>query len=140
MAAMQFPNILLGPGTFDATIIDNNGAPSSVLEASAPFTIQCTWSISALAALLLGGQWQLAAYVESIGPGPEQEVGAAVTVPLNGGTNYNANIVVPANTLPDNPGPGQSGSYKVVMLLTHRNFGLVTDVAGVVEGPVVRIG
>ena len=140
MAAMQFPNVLLGPGTFDATIIDNNGAPSSVLEASAPFTIQCSWSISALAALLLGGQWQLAAYVESIGPGPEQEVGAAVTVPLNGGTNYNANIVVPANTLPDNPGPGQSGSYKVVMLLTHRNFGLVTDVAGVVEGPVVRIG
>jgi hypothetical protein len=140
MAAMQFPNVLLGPGTFDATILDNNGAPSSVLEASAPFTIQCTWSISALAALLLGGQWQLAAYVESIGPGPEQEVGAAVTVPLTGVTNYNADIVVPANTLPDNPGPGQSGSYKVVMLLTHRNFGLVTDVAGVVEGPVVRIG
>jgi hypothetical protein len=63
-----------------------------------------------------------------------------VTVPLTGATNYNANIVVPANTLPDNPGPGQSPSYKVVMLLTHRNFGLVTDVVGVVEGPVLRIG
>jgi hypothetical protein len=140
MAAMQFPNILLGPGAFDAQILDNNGAPSTVLEANAPFTIKCNWSVSALAALLLGGQWQLAAYVESIGPGPEQEIGAAVTIPLNGSTNYNANIVVPANTLPDNPAPPLSGTYKVVMLLTHRNFGQVTDVAGVVEGPIVRIG
>jgi hypothetical protein len=140
MAAMQFPNILLGPGTFDAQLIDNNGSPSSVLEASAPFTVHSTWSISPLAALLLGGQWQLAAYVESIGPGPEQEIGAAVTVALNGSTNYTADITVPANTLPNNPAPPASGTYKVVMLLTHRNFGNVTDVAGVVEGPVVRIG
>src|SRR6266702_4321060 len=105
MADMQFPNVLLGPGTFTAAVIDNNGAPSSVLEANQPFTIQCSWNISALAALLLGGQWQLAAYVESIGAGPEQEVGAAVTVALNGGTSYNATIVVPANTLPDDPAP-----------------------------------
>ena len=140
MAAMQFPNVLLGPGTFDAQILDNNGAPTSVLEASAPFTIQCSWSVSSLAALLLGGQWQLAAYVESIGAGPEQEIGAAVTVALNGSTNYAADIVVPGNTLPDNPAPPASGAYKVVMLLTHRNFGHVTDVAGIVEGPVVRIG
>lgn len=139
MAAMQFPNVLLGPGTFDAQIVDNNGAPSSVLEAAAPFSIDCTWSVSPLAALLLGGEWQLAAYVESIGPGPEQEIGAALTIALNGSTNYSASIVVAANTLPDDPAPPQSGTYKVVMLLTHRNFGVVTDVAGVVEGPIVRI-
>jgi hypothetical protein len=140
MASIQFPNVLLGPGTFDATVNDNNGAPSTVLEAGLPFTIACNWSISALAALLLGGDWQVAAYVESIGPGPEQEIGAAVTVPLNGGTNYSATITVPANTLPDNPAPPNSGAYKVVVLLTHVNFGQVTDVAGVVEGPILRIG
>lgn len=139
MAQIQFPNVLLGPGGFDAQIVDNNGAPSSVLEAGAQFTIDCSWSISPLAALLLGGQWQLAAYVESIGPGPEQEIGAAVTVPLDGSSAYAATIVVPANTLPNNPAPPMSGTYKVVMLLTHRNFGNVTDVAGVVEGPIVRI-
>ncbi|HEY3713772.1 MAG TPA: hypothetical protein VGL39_04520 [Jatrophihabitantaceae bacterium] len=139
MADMQFPNVLLGPGTFSAAVIDNNGSPSSVLEAAAPFTIQCSWTISPLAALLLGGQWQLAAYVESMGPGPEQEVGAAVTIPLTGATNYSANIVVPANTLPNNPAPPISGTYKLVTLLTHRNFGNVTDVAAVVEGPIVRI-
>ncbi len=139
MADIQFPNVLLGPGTFSAAVIDNNGAPSAVLEAAAPFTIQASWSVTALAALLLGGEWQLAAYVESMGPGPEQQVGATVNVALTGATNYNANITVPAGTLPDNPGPGQSGTYKLVTLLTHRNFGNVTDVAAVVEGPIVRI-
>ena len=139
MADIQFPNVLLGPGTFDAQILDNNGAPSTVLEASAPFTVHCDWTISALAALLLGGEWQVAAYVESIGPGPEQEIGE-VTLALTGATNYSADISVAANTLPDDPAPPLSGAYKVVVLLTHRNFGNVTDVAGVVDGPVVRIG
>jgi hypothetical protein len=139
MASIQFPNILLGPGTFDATLVDNNGSPSSVLDASVPFHIDCSWTISPLAALLLGGQWELSAYVESIGPGPEKEIGALVTVPLTGTTNYSATIVVPANTLPVNPAPPVSGTYKMVMLLTHRNFAHVTDVAGVVEGPLVRI-
>jgi hypothetical protein len=139
MASIQFPNILLGPGAFDANLIDNNGAPSSVLDASSPFKIDCSWSISPLAALLLGGQWELTAYVESIGPGPEKEIGAMVTVPLTGVTNYSATINVPAGTLPVNPAPPVSGTYKVVMLLTHRNFTHVTDVAGVVEGPIVRI-
>jgi hypothetical protein len=139
MADMQFPNVLFGPGTFNAAVIDNNGAPSAVLEAAAPFTIQCSWTISALAALLLGGEWQLAAYVESMGPGPEQQVGATVDVALTGATSYSANITVPANTLPDDVGPGQSGTYKLVTLLTHRNFGNVTDVAAVVEGPILRI-
>jgi len=140
MADMQFPNVLLDPGTFNATVLDNNGAPSAVLEAGNQFTISTNWTISALAALLLGGEWQVAAYVESIGPGPEQQIGPTVTVPLSGATNYNADIVIPPNTLPDDPAPPISGTYKLVTLLTHRNFGSVTDVSGVVEGPILRIG
>lgn len=139
MASIQFPNQLFGPGTFNATVLDNNGAPSTVLEAGQQFTIRTQWSIGALAALLLGGQFEVAAYVEAIGPGPEQQVGPTVVVPLNGGQNFAADIVVPANTLPDDVGPGQSGSYKLVTLLTHRNFGVVSDVAAVAEGPVLRI-
>ncbi len=140
MAAIQFPNILLGPGTFNSQVIDNNGAPSTVLEADQPFSINAQWTVSPLAALLLGGDWEVAAYVESVGPGPEQQIGPTSVVPLTGATNYNTVINVPANTLPDDPGPGQSGVYKLAMVLTHRNFGLVTDVAAVVEGPVLRIG
>ena len=73
-------------------------------------------------------------------PGPEQQVGPTVIVPLTGATNYSADITVPANTLPDNPAPPTSGVYKTVTVLTHSNFGAVTDVVGIVEGPVLRIG
>jgi hypothetical protein len=139
MATIQFPNVLLNPGTFNATVLDNNGAPSTVLDAGQQFTIRCTWDISPLAALILGGEFQVAAYVESIGPGREQQVGPTVTRALNGGTNFAADIVVPANTLPNNLPPGQSGAYKLVTLLTHRNFGSVSDVSALVEGPVLRI-
>jgi hypothetical protein len=140
MTDIQFPNILLGPGSVTAVVLDNNGSPATVVEAAAPFTIHAEWEISPLAALLLGGEWQLAAYVESIGPGAEQQIGATVTIPLNGGTNYTADVTVPANTLPDDPAPPTSGVYKVATVLTHRNFGSITDVVGVVEGPVLRIG
>ena len=77
-------------------------------------------------------------YVEAIGPGPEQQIGATSVVPLNGSTTFSTVITVPPS-LPNNLGPGQSGAYKVVVLLTHRNFGAVSDVAAVVELPVVRI-
>jgi hypothetical protein len=139
MAVIQFPNLLFNPGTFDATVQDNNGAPATVLEADQPFTIHCEWTISPLAALLMGGEFNVAAYVEAIGPGAEQQVGPTVVRPLNGGQTFSADIVVPPNTLPNNLGPGQSGAYKVVTLLTHRNFGAVSDVSAVVEGPVLRI-
>jgi hypothetical protein len=140
MSDIQFPNLLLAPGTFTAQLLDNNGAPSTVLEAAQEIEIRCEWVISPLAALLMGGQWEVAAYAESIGPGPEQQIGPTVVVALNGGTNYAATIRVPGGTLPDDPAPPQSGAYKVVVLLTHRNFGKVSDVAAVVEFPVVRIG
>jgi hypothetical protein len=140
MADIQFPNQLFGPGTFTAVVLDNNGAPSGVLEAGDPFTIETKWSIGLLAALLLGGQWEVAAYVESIGAGPEQQVGATVVVPLNGGQNYAATITVPANTLPNDPSPPASGVYKLVTVLIHRNFNKVSNVAAVAEGPILRIG
>ena len=140
MADIQFPNILLGPGTVTATVLDNNGAPATVLEADQQFTIRVDWTLSALAAALLGGQMLLATYVESIGAGPEQQVGPTVTVPLDGSTAYTADVVVPATTLPNNPAPPASGVYKIATVLTHQNFGAITDVVGVVEGPVLRIG
>jgi hypothetical protein len=139
MADIQFPNLLLSPGDFTAVLVDNNGAPSSVLDAGLDFKVKADWNISPLAALLMGGVWEVAAYVESIGPGREQQVGPTATVPLNGTTPYSTEITVPAGTLPNNLSAGESGAYKVAVLLTHRNFGAVSDVAAVVELPVVRI-
>jgi hypothetical protein len=138
---IQFPNQLFGPGTFSATVKDNNGAPSTVLEAGDPFTIDTEWEIGALAALLLGGRWEVAAYVESIGLGDEKQIGTTQVVLLDGRTTpYTATITVPAGTLPNNPAPPYSGVYKLVTVLIHRNFTKVTNVAAIVEGPVVRIG
>jgi hypothetical protein len=139
MADIQFPNTILGPGTFTATVVDNNGAPSTVLEADTDFTVETAWTIDALSAALLGGEWEVSAYVESIGPGPEQLVGTT-TVALTGATSYNAVVTVPGGTLPNDPGPPNSGVYKLVTVLTHRNFTKITNIAALVEGPVLRIG
>lgn len=140
MAQIQFPNQLFAPGQFNIVVNDNNGAPSSVLEAAKDFTINASWSIDPAAALLLGGQWEVAAYVESVGQGPEQQVGPTEIVPLNGTASYSRTVTVPAGTLPDNPQPPLSGVYKLIVVLIHRNFAAVSDVAAVAEGPFLRIG
>jgi hypothetical protein len=138
MAKIQFPTTLFS-GTFDASVMDNNGAPAEVLEAGAPIRVRTQWNINALAALLLGGQWEVTVYAESIGPGPERQI-VTTTIPLTGGLRYGAIVSVPPRTLPDDPAPPISGVYKVVTVLTHRNFGKTSDVAAIVEGPMVRIG
>lgn len=142
MADIQFPNTLFGPGTATIVVNDNNGAPASVLEAADRFTIDVSWTVDPLFALLAGGDWEVAAYVEGIGgPGaPEQQVGATQTVPLNGGRNYNTTITVPGGTLPNDPAPPNSGVYKLVVVLIHRNFTVVSNVAAVIDGGLLRIG
>ena len=138
MADIQFPNQFFGPGSFEAEVQDNNGNPTSVLEAGAEFKVKTKWAIGALAALLLGGEWVVTVYVESIGPGPERRIGTD-TVPLNGSANYSTIVVVPPNSVTNNPNPPVSGVYKLVTVLTHRNFGQISDVAAIAEGPLVRI-
>jgi hypothetical protein len=141
MADIQFPS---GSGTLDVSVLDNNGAPSTVLEADTDFTIAAEWSIDRRSARALGGQWELAAYVESIGRGPERQVGQTEVVPLDGRfapATYSVRITVPAGTLPDDPQAPRSGVYKLATVLTHRGpFGQITDVAAFVEGPLLRIG
>lgn len=137
MSDIQFPNQPFPKGTFTAEVQDNNGDPTNVLEASQPFRVETKWEIPPLAALLMGGVWTVSVYAESIGPGPEVRVGSQ-TVSLNGGTTYSATVIVPP-TLTNNPTPPAGGIYKLVTVLTHRNFGQNSDVAALVEGPVVRI-
>jgi hypothetical protein len=141
---IQFPATLPGTNTFDARLVDNNGDPSTVLEAAKDFSIDVEVSISPETALVLGGDWDFKAYAEAIGPGPECQLGTALTLPINGTLTYKGTIVVPAGTLPDlDPQPPvapTSGAYKIVVLLGHRNYGRYTDISAIVEFPVVRIG
>ncbi|GAA1040458.1 hypothetical protein GCM10009557_61820 [Virgisporangium ochraceum] len=138
MPGIQFPE--QGSGTFAAKVLDNSVGTTNVLEASKPIKIEAVWQIDAESARVLGGRWEVAAYAESIGPGAEILMPPVQTVPLNGGTNYGTVIVVPPNTFPDNPAPGASGVYKIVIVLLLRNFGNITDVAAIDEAPLLRIG
>jgi hypothetical protein len=139
MPDIQFPKRRFGPGTLSVLLRDDNGDPSAVLDAGRPFLVEARWSVDPLSASLLGGQWEVSAYVESIGPGPEQCVGTAV-VPLDGGTAYSAVVTVPGHTLRGDGGPTGSGVHRLVTVLTHRNFGRITNVAAIVESLVVGVG
>ena len=141
MADIQYPNAFFRPGSFTAEVLDNNDEPRNVVDAGQPFTIRTRTTLSPLAATFLGGTLQYAAYAEAIGPGAEKQIGATVNFVLDGTQVINKDIVVsPANGLPNNVGPGESGSYKVVVLLTHRSTGgAVTDVSAVVDAGVLRI-
>jgi hypothetical protein len=141
---IQFPATFPGSTSFDAWVIDNDGHPGNVLEAGRPFTIKVKWAVSHAVALILGGEWEVKAYAESIGPGPEPKLGDTMIVPVNGGQEYKTEIIVKAGTLPEldpaMPDPKVSGAYTRVVVLGHRNVHKYTDVSAVREFPVKRIG
>ncbi|NMO52473.1 hypothetical protein HH310_14885 [Actinoplanes sp. TBRC 11911] len=137
MADIQFPNALFA-GTFTAQIIDPSGAPVSVVDADGDFQIKADWDVGALAALFLAGEFTVKTYVESIGPGEEKEI-ATGTQAVNGSQLYSKLLNVPAGTL-KKESANDSGVYKVVTLLTHRNsFGTLTTLAAIEDGPVVYV-
>jgi hypothetical protein len=131
------------PGTFTAKVQDNNGDPTTVLDSSTDFKIVCDWSIVAAVALVLNGTFELTAYAESIGPGDEKKI-ASKSEAITGALTYGPiDLVVPAGTLKDQAAldaAGESGTYKLVTVLTHRNtLGKVSDAVAIEEGPIVRI-
>ena len=142
MADIQFPQTrLFAPCTFVAVVNDNNGDPSNVLDAGMDFTIRTTTDLSDDAA---NRSWaarsSTAAYVESIGPAPSSRSAPPCPGRTTAPRPFDVDIVVKADTLPNNLPPGHSGAYKLVVLLTHRdNAGRVGDVAAIVDGPVLRI-
>ncbi len=129
--AIEFPT---GPqtGAMSISIPDNwpNPAtgPSDILVTSFPFKVNVKWEVPSPHSMTLGGSFQLRAYVESIGPGQEMQLGSTQVVPVVPGQgNYTHEFVIPGNTL---LGEGQlygatpvSGVYKIVCVLQHLNPG-----------------
>lgn len=123
-----------------------NGAITSVSVAS-PFpdsqliidvrdswTVRVAWNTSGFLAPAIGGNWQVRAFLESMGGGFEGQVGPTVSVPATGGLNKVANIPVPpANSFPNMA----AGAYKLVVTLTHTNPN-PTGIAGYEEGTIVQ--
>ena len=138
-----------GIGALDGSItsiqlLDPDSTPNTVLDRNLPFSVNVAWEIHPKApAMALGGDWVVRAFVESVGPGPEMQVGATVFVPVStglvtaSGKSFTASVNVPANTLPANA--PASGIYKLVVVVTHTNFGVKTEIAGFVEGPLFEV-
>lgn len=128
-------------GDITMQVLDNSPlpAPNTVLVRTAPFHIQVDWSVEGLVSPMLGGDFTVEAFAESIGPGPEVSLGSinepvanSPADPLNNNRrSYTRQITVPANTL-------DVSAYKIVVLLTHTN-GVATALAGLAEAPLIQI-
>jgi hypothetical protein len=105
-----------------------------IIDSKDAWSINVSWTTSGFLAPAIGGNWQVRAFLESMGGGFEGQVGATVSVAAAGPLNKNATInVPPANTI-----PGLTpGAYKLVVTLTHVNPA-PTGVAGYEEGTILQ--
>jgi hypothetical protein len=129
-------------------------APNHVLDPTKDFTITVTWRLEGpdvplWLAGLAPADWSVAAYAESMGPGPEVILAEETEPRLNftdlGGfvKEWTHTLNVPAGSLAEeNPGPaGPSGVYKIVAtVFLNSNLGIPGfDMAGFSEGPIVKV-
>lgn len=131
--AIEWPN-LTAPTTSDmnVSVTDNDGLDARILDDSAPIKVNVSWKVPPIVSSMLGGDFRVRAFAESIGPGFEEQIGSTVYVPVVPfQTDYATQIVVPAGSLPgEDVGPSASGVYKIVGVLQHRNGGAATETAG----------
>jgi hypothetical protein len=139
--AIEFPT---GPTTGNMTleVPDNWPAPPegppNILVASIDCDCNITWEIPVPHNTYLGGSFQLRAFVESIGPGPEIQIGEKTVSTVAGKINYTESIRITGGTL---FGEGQlhngvpvSGVYKIVAVIQHLNdAGAPTWISGFAE-------
>jgi hypothetical protein len=114
-------------------------APTTVISSSENFSVKLDWSVSGSAVPLIGGTWSVRALVESIGEGFEGQIGATNSQALTGANAYTATINVPAGTLPNPNVANQDTVYKLVVIVSHVQFGVKTLIAGFGEGPYFEI-
>jgi hypothetical protein len=125
-------------GDLDATtsvlIHDFDGTPNLVLDRNLPFSVHAEWKVVGPKTTMLGGDWHVRALAESMGPGPDYDLGSVdhAVVPTDGFT-YVSHIPVAGNTM-------DVGVYKLVIVITHTNTsGVATEAAGFAEGPLFQI-
>jgi hypothetical protein len=146
----EFPPPLSGSGP-NLQVLDPGGTPNTIIDTDDPFKLRVTWSVNQPGASLLGGQWTVVGYAESIGPGQEKRIGNPASLAVSAGVpaagparlEYSVDIDVPANELlaeePSGSGQNSSGVYKLTAIVVHQNFGGPTVLAGFVEGPVIQM-
>ena len=104
-----------------------------IIDTKDAWTISVSWNTSGFLAPAIGGNWEVRAFLESMGNEFEGQVGPVATIAAAGSLSKNASIpVAPANTLGINP-----GAYKLVVTLTHVNPN-PTGIAAYEEGTIVQ--
>jgi len=136
-------NAAILDGNVTAHLLDGDGDANSVIDRHQASAVHVDFGISGTWAWLLWGTWHLKAVAESIGPGPEFNLGTMdipmTLVPPVTNRTWSVNIPIPPGTVT------ADGPYKIVLLLTHSvNLATVppsslrTRMAGFVEIPVVE--
>jgi hypothetical protein len=126
-------------GSIKSKVADPTGInpPANIIQTDDAWDVHVEWEIAGVAAPFLGGDWHVSVYVESIGPGPEMQLGTTTTVPLAtaapaASRTYSTKVTVPAGTLP-------KGTYKLVALLNYSNGGLPQEMAGFDTGTIIQL-
>ncbi len=123
-------------------ILSPGPLPTTVISRNTPYTIQVLWKTSGFMAGGLGGNWEVRAFLESMGDGFEGQVGTAQTVglatgvlnPATGEYTYQASIAAPAaNTVLNQ----DAGLYKLVVTIIQLNPG-PTGTAGYDDGKMLQ--
>ncbi len=130
--------------------------PTTILRADQPWRVQVEWKTTGLAAAALAGQFNVSAYLESLGPGGDLKLpvvpGPApdeVSVDLLSGAlaiqpaptffqrEYRVQVNVPAGQVPTDA--NRSRPYKLVVAITYSEpSGAPGPMAGFVEGPILQ--
>ena len=117
----------------------NPHAPSSVIRTDQEWAVRVNFETSGGLSHVLTGQWHIGVYIESIGPGQEEEI-ALTHIPLRPGpgtVSYTADLVVRPGRInvPDH-------QTKPFMLVTTVSYiqpdGRPGAMAGYLEGPIVQ--
>jgi hypothetical protein len=124
-------------GEFCVTaVLDNNGAPATILEAAFPFTIEGTITITA--GNTVTGTATVTIFADQLGGPIDQAIGS-VSVNIPGDGTFPWTVTVPGGTLPDAPAGG-SNLYRLAAVLTMVNSGgVLTETSSFVDIGTFRI-
>jgi len=127
-------------GNIRAYVTEVGGvAPTTLIRTDQDALIFVEWSLDGPLTEFICGSWCVAAYLESIGPGPEVQLPEpALEVPLApapGPNAYQATLRIPTGTFQPH---GCAAPYTLVVVVAYRTpLGWPGPMAGFVEGPIL---
>jgi hypothetical protein len=132
------PGLEYEMNNIEAVVFDPGGSPTVIIDENLDWEIRVSWEALGDAVVFQAGNVSVDAFVESIGPGVEKQLGPEI-VPINPGqTNYDATINVSAGDV-EIPVDQSSIAVKLTTTLTAKDPGdNVIPMAGFVEGQILQ--